>query len=105
MEGRNLAPKDPNGLSDPFLLFGPVDKKGNWAFLEKRNKPLKSGVLRKTLSPMWRMPFELYVFALKVLPLLSLLLALTPLFIHISVDIGLSIRIARLSRWKSGIGI
>lgn len=61
MEGRNLAPKDPNGLADPFLTFGPVDKKGNWAFLEKRNKPLKSGVLRKTLSPMWRMPFELYV--------------------------------------------
>jgi hypothetical protein len=63
VEGRNLAPKDQNGLSDPFLTFGPIDKKGNWAFLEKRSKPFKSKTTRKTLNPVWRMPFEIPVDA------------------------------------------
>lgn len=67
VEGRNLAPKDPNGLSDPFLTFGPIDKKGNWAFSDKRSKPFKSKTTRKTLNPVWRMPFEMYVAQLILL--------------------------------------
>ncbi|KAM6902623.1 multiple C2 and transmembrane domain-containing protein 1 [Xenentodon cancila] len=50
IEGRNLTPMDPNGLSDPYVKFrlGP--------------QKYKSKTVPKTLSPQWREQFDLHVY-------------------------------------------
>eukprot|EP01122_Echinamoeba_exundans_P010523 TRINITY_DN395_c0_g2_i1.p1 TRINITY_DN395_c0_g2~~TRINITY_DN395_c0_g2_i1.p1 ORF type:complete len:577 (+),score=82.98 TRINITY_DN395_c0_g2_i1:1782-3512(+) len=60
IQGRKLAPKDPNGLSDPFVECGPVDKKGEFLLENKKErKTIKSKVVRKSLAPVWRQAFEI----------------------------------------------
>ncbi|XP_028456604.1 multiple C2 and transmembrane domain-containing protein 1 isoform X1 [Perca flavescens] len=50
IEGRNLIPMDPNGLSDPYVKFrlGP--------------QKYKSKTVPKTLSPQWREQFDLHLY-------------------------------------------
>uniref|UniRef100_A0A3P9MFI7 Multiple C2 domains, transmembrane 1b n=1 Tax=Oryzias latipes TaxID=8090 RepID=A0A3P9MFI7_ORYLA len=50
IEGRNLIPMDPNGLSDPYVKFrlGP--------------QKYKSKTLQKTLSPQWREQFDMHMY-------------------------------------------
>ncbi|XP_015239508.1 PREDICTED: multiple C2 and transmembrane domain-containing protein 1-like isoform X2 [Cyprinodon variegatus] len=50
IEGRNLTPMDPNGLSDPYAKFrlGP--------------QKYKSKTMAKTLSPQWREQFDLHLY-------------------------------------------
>ncbi|XP_072228801.1 multiple C2 and transmembrane domain-containing protein 1-like isoform X2 [Leuresthes tenuis] len=50
IEGRNLTPMDPNGLSDPYVKFrlGP--------------QKYKSKTVPKTLSPQWREQFDLHLY-------------------------------------------
>ncbi|XP_039904698.1 multiple C2 and transmembrane domain-containing protein 1 isoform X5 [Simochromis diagramma] len=50
IEGRNLMPMDPNGLSDPYVKFrlGP--------------QKYKSKTVPKTLSPQWREQFDLHLY-------------------------------------------
>ncbi|XP_030579904.1 multiple C2 and transmembrane domain-containing protein 1 isoform X1 [Archocentrus centrarchus] len=50
IEGRNLSPMDPNGLSDPYVKFrlGP--------------QKYKSKTVPKTLSPQWREQFDLHLY-------------------------------------------
>ncbi|KAM4720409.1 multiple C2 and transmembrane domain-containing protein 1 isoform 2-T2 [Anableps anableps] len=50
IEGRNLTPMDPNGLSDPYAKFrlGP--------------QKYKSKTVPKTLSPQWREQFDLHMY-------------------------------------------
>ncbi|CAN9504602.1 unnamed protein product [Ophioblennius macclurei] len=50
IEGRNLIPMDPNGLSDPYVKFrlGP--------------QKYRSKTVPKTLSPQWREQFDLHLF-------------------------------------------
>ncbi|XP_061590043.1 multiple C2 and transmembrane domain-containing protein 1 isoform X2 [Cololabis saira] len=50
IEGRNLTPMDPNGLSDPYVKFrlGP--------------QKYKSKTVPKTLCPQWREQFDLHVY-------------------------------------------
>uniref|UniRef100_A0A665W3W1 Multiple C2 and transmembrane domain-containing protein 1-like n=1 Tax=Echeneis naucrates TaxID=173247 RepID=A0A665W3W1_ECHNA len=50
IEGRNLIPMDPNGLSDPYAKFrlGP--------------QKYKSKTVPKTLSPQWREQFDLHLY-------------------------------------------
>ncbi|XP_054916632.1 multiple C2 and transmembrane domain-containing protein 1 isoform X4 [Poeciliopsis prolifica] len=50
IEGRNLTPMDPNGLSDPYAKFrlGP--------------QKYKSKTMSKTLSPQWREQFDLHLY-------------------------------------------
>ncbi|KAK5620706.1 Multiple C2 and transmembrane domain-containing protein 1 [Crenichthys baileyi] len=50
IEGRNLTPMDPNGLSDPYAKFrlGP--------------QKYKSKTVPKTLSPQWREQFDLHLY-------------------------------------------
>ncbi|XP_007578167.1 multiple C2 and transmembrane domain-containing protein 1 isoform X3 [Poecilia formosa] len=50
IEGRNLTPMDPNGLSDPYAKFrlGP--------------QKYKSKTVSKTLSPQWREQFDLHLY-------------------------------------------
>ncbi|XP_036070346.1 multiple C2 and transmembrane domain-containing protein 1 isoform X3 [Oryzias melastigma] len=50
IEGRNLIPMDPNGLSDPYVKFrlGP--------------QKYKSKTMQKTLSPQWREQFDLHMY-------------------------------------------
>ncbi|XP_077944726.1 multiple C2 and transmembrane domain-containing protein 1 isoform X2 [Gasterosteus aculeatus] len=50
IEGRNLIPMDPNGLSDPYVKFrlGP--------------QKYRSKTVPKTLSPQWREQFDLHMY-------------------------------------------
>ncbi|XP_028319184.1 multiple C2 and transmembrane domain-containing protein 1 isoform X2 [Gouania willdenowi] len=50
IEGRNLIPMDPNGLSDPYVKFrlGP--------------QKYRSKTVTKTLSPQWREQFDLHLY-------------------------------------------
>ncbi|XP_074474503.1 multiple C2 and transmembrane domain-containing protein 1 isoform X4 [Sebastes fasciatus] len=50
IEGRNLTPMDPNGLSDPYVKFrlGP--------------QKYRSKTMPKTLSPQWREQFDLHLY-------------------------------------------
>ncbi|XP_065822035.1 multiple C2 and transmembrane domain-containing protein 1 isoform X6 [Labrus bergylta] len=50
IEGRNLIPMDPNGLSDPYVKFrlGP--------------QKYRSKTVPKTLSPQWREQFDLHLY-------------------------------------------
>ncbi|XP_047229574.1 multiple C2 and transmembrane domain-containing protein 1 isoform X4 [Girardinichthys multiradiatus] len=50
IEGRNLTPMDPNGLSDPYAKFrlGP--------------QKYKSKTVPKTLSPQWKEQFDLHLY-------------------------------------------
>uniref|UniRef100_A0A8C9Z6V7 Multiple C2 and transmembrane domain containing 1 n=1 Tax=Sander lucioperca TaxID=283035 RepID=A0A8C9Z6V7_SANLU len=50
IEGRNLIPMDPNGLSDPYVKFrlGP--------------QKYRSKTVPKTLSPQWREHFDLHLY-------------------------------------------
>lgn len=50
IEGRNLLPMDPNGLSDPYVKFrlGP--------------QKYRSKTVPKTLSPQWREQFDLHLY-------------------------------------------
>uniref|UniRef100_A0A3Q3ISM1 C2 domain-containing protein n=1 Tax=Monopterus albus TaxID=43700 RepID=A0A3Q3ISM1_MONAL len=50
IEGQNLTPMDPNGLSDPYVKFrlGP--------------QKYRSKTVPKTLSPQWREQFDLHVY-------------------------------------------
>ncbi|XP_029025899.1 multiple C2 and transmembrane domain-containing protein 1 isoform X4 [Betta splendens] len=50
IEGRNLIPMDPNGLSDPYVRFrlGP--------------QKYRSKTVPKTLSPQWREQFDLHLY-------------------------------------------
>ncbi|XP_061732117.1 multiple C2 and transmembrane domain-containing protein 1-like isoform X1 [Nerophis ophidion] len=50
IEGRDLVPMDPNGLSDPFVKFRLGQQK------------YRSKTVPKTLSPQWREQFDLHVF-------------------------------------------
>ncbi|KAL0965281.1 hypothetical protein UPYG_G00279220 [Umbra pygmaea] len=50
IEGRNLCPMDPNGLSDPYVKF----KLGNQKY--------KSKTMLRTLFPQWREQFDLHLY-------------------------------------------
>uniref|UniRef100_A0A6Q2YS70 C2 domain-containing protein n=1 Tax=Esox lucius TaxID=8010 RepID=A0A6Q2YS70_ESOLU len=50
IEGRNLCPMDPNGLSDPYAKF------------RLGNQKYKSKTLPKTLCPQWREQFDLHLY-------------------------------------------
>uniref|UniRef100_H3D7T4 Multiple C2 and transmembrane domain containing 1 n=1 Tax=Tetraodon nigroviridis TaxID=99883 RepID=H3D7T4_TETNG len=50
IEGRNLIPMDPNGLSDPYVKF------------RLGNQKYKSKTVPKTLSPQWREQFDLHLY-------------------------------------------
>uniref|UniRef100_A0A8D3AAY1 Multiple C2 domains, transmembrane 1b n=1 Tax=Scophthalmus maximus TaxID=52904 RepID=A0A8D3AAY1_SCOMX len=50
IEGRNLTPMDPNGLSDPYVKF------------RLGHQKYRSKTVQKTLSPQWREQFDLHLF-------------------------------------------
>ncbi|KAF7653288.1 hypothetical protein LDENG_00085040 [Lucifuga dentata] len=50
IEGRNLIPMDPNGLSDPYVKFRLGQQK------------YRSKTVPKTLSPQWREQFDLHLY-------------------------------------------
>ncbi|XP_069369221.1 multiple C2 and transmembrane domain-containing protein 1 isoform X10 [Paralichthys olivaceus] len=50
IEGRNLTPMDPNGLSDPYVKFRLGQQK------------YRSKTVAKTLSPQWREKFDMHLF-------------------------------------------
>lgn len=45
VEGKNLAPKDSNGLSDPYLKLIEIHEKTN--------------IVKKTLNPVWHQKFDI----------------------------------------------
>ncbi|XP_041815488.1 multiple C2 and transmembrane domain-containing protein 1 isoform X2 [Chelmon rostratus] len=50
IEGRNLIPMDPNGLSDPYVKF------------RLGHQKYRSKTVPKTLSPQWREQFDLHLY-------------------------------------------
>uniref|UniRef100_A0A673ADJ0 Multiple C2 domains, transmembrane 1b n=1 Tax=Sphaeramia orbicularis TaxID=375764 RepID=A0A673ADJ0_9TELE len=50
IEGRNLIPMDPNGLSDPYAKF------------RLGHQKYRSKTVPKTLSPQWREQFDLHLY-------------------------------------------
>ncbi|XP_040914799.1 multiple C2 and transmembrane domain-containing protein 1 isoform X1 [Toxotes jaculatrix] len=50
IEGRNLMPMDPNGLSDPYVKF------------RLGHQKYRSKTVPKTLSPQWREQFDLHLY-------------------------------------------
>ncbi|XP_062269399.1 multiple C2 and transmembrane domain-containing protein 1 isoform X3 [Platichthys flesus] len=50
IEGRNLTPMDPNGLSDPYVKF------------RLGHQKYRSKCVPKTLSPQWREQFDMHLF-------------------------------------------
>jgi Ca2+-dependent lipid-binding protein len=51
LEGKALKPADPNGLSDPFIIFQST-------FLDQ-DKPIKTSTQLKTLNPQWKDVIEI----------------------------------------------